>query len=72
MKPRAAAQKKFTLVWRCHQLLSESLANGHLLRVSQQSLLSANTKDDSEVKRRTVYRSHAIYLRAEEFSESLS
>ena len=33
-------QKCFKLVWRCHQLLSGFLANGHLPRVSRQLRLS--------------------------------
>ena len=40
-------QKSFRLVWRCHQLLSGFLANGHLPRMS---CLSANDKEDNEVK----------------------
>ena len=42
------------LVWRCHQLLSRLLVNGHLPRVSRQS---ANDKDDNEMLSGPVYRS---------------
>ena len=50
-------QKSFKLVWRCHQLLTGSLANGHLPRVSR---LSANVKDDNEVIPGAVPRSHGF------------
>ena len=35
MEPWAAAKQSFTLVWRWHQLLSWSLLNGYLFRVSR-------------------------------------
>ena len=43
------AAKIFKLVWRCQQILSGFVANGHLYRVSRQSRLSVNDKDDYEI-----------------------
>jgi hypothetical protein len=59
-------QKDFMLVRRCHQLLSGFLVNVHLLRVSFQSLLSANDKGDNNVKPGAVHRSPDISLRLSE------
>ena len=42
MEPWVAAKESFKLVWRCHQLPSEFLAQCHLPRASRQSHLSAN------------------------------
>ena len=42
-------KKLSKLVWRCHQLLSEFLAKGHLPRVSLQPHLLANDKGDNEM-----------------------
>ena len=58
-------QKSFKLLWRCHKLLSEFKANGYLPRVSRQSRLSANDKDDYEMIPGSVHRSTGIYLTAE-------
>ena len=49
-----------------HQLLSRFLANGQFLRVSRQSLLSANDKGDYEMIPRAVHISPDIYLTNEE------
>ena len=38
------AKRRFTLLWRCHRLLSVFLANGHLPRVSRQSRIRGNNK----------------------------
>ena len=57
--------KSFKLVWRCHQFLSEFLANGHLPRVLRQS---TNDKSD-EMILEAVHRSPGIYLTAEENPE---
>jgi hypothetical protein len=54
-------QKSFKVVWRCHQLLSGFLVNGHLPQVLHQS---ANNKGD-EMILQTVHRS-GIFLTAEE------
>jgi hypothetical protein len=59
-------QKNFKLAWRCHQLLSGFLVNGHLPRVSYQSRPSANDMGDNEVILGAVHRSPGIYLTAEE------
>ena len=56
-------RKCFTLVWRCHQLLSGFLAKGHLLQVSRQS---ANDKGDNEMILGTVHRCPGICLTGEE------
>ena len=50
------------LVWRCQNPLSGLLANGHLLRVSFLSSLSA----DNDVISGAVHRSHGICLMADE------
>ena len=42
------AQKSFKPMWRCHQLVSGFLANGHLPRVLCQSL-SANNRGNNEM-----------------------
>ena len=57
--------KHFKAVWRCQQLLSVFLANGHFARVSHQSSLSANDKDDEMISG-AVHRSPGIYLKTEE------
>ena len=59
-------QKTFKLVWRCYQLLSGFLVNGHLLRVPCQSGLLANDKDVNEMIPGAVYTSPGIYIAAEE------
>ena len=59
-------QKSFQLVWRCHQLLSEFLAKGHLSRLLRQPRLSANDKGDNEMIPGAVYISPDIYLTPEE------
>ena len=59
-------EKSFKLVWRCHHILSRFLANGHLPRVSRQSLLSSNVKGDNKIKSGAVHRSSGIYFWAEE------
>ena len=46
--------KSLMLLWRCHHLQSDFLANGHLSRVSRQS---DNDKDGNEVKPGAVHRS---------------
>ena len=53
-------------MWRCHQLLSGFLANGHLPRVSPQSRLSASDKGDNEIIPGAVHIYPGIYLTAEE------
>ena len=53
-------------MWRCHQLLSGFLAKGHLPRVSRQSRLSANDKNDNEKTLGTVHRFRGICLTAGE------
>ena len=58
-------QKSVKLVWRCHQLLSEGLGNGHLSRVSRQS---ANDKGGNEKTQEAVHMSPGIYLTAYENS----
>ena len=60
------AKKEFKLVWRYPKLLSGFLANDHLSRVSRQSHLSANDKDDNEMIPGAVHRSPDICLTAEE------
>ena len=65
-------KKSIMLVCRCHQLLSGLLANGHLLQVSRQSLLSANDKSDNKTKPGAVYRSPGICLTAKENLRKLS
>ena len=45
----SCGQKSFKLAWLCHQLLSRILAKCHLSRMSHQSCLSANDKDDNEM-----------------------
>ena len=57
----AAAKKSFGLVWRCYQLLSGFLVNGHL---PQGSCPSANDKGDNEMILGFVHRSD-IYLTGE-------
>ena len=64
MEPWAAAKKSFKLVWRFHQLLSELLAKGHLLRVPSLSCLSANDKGDNKMIPGAVHRSLAFTLGA--------
>ena len=59
-------QRSFKLTWRCHQLLSGFLVNGHLLRVPCQSGLLANDKDVNEMIPGAVYTSPGIYIAAEE------
>ena len=59
-------QKSCKLVWRCHQLISEFLAKGHLPRMCHQSRLRANDKGDNEKIPGAVHRSPGIYLTAEE------
>jgi hypothetical protein len=44
-----AVIKKALIVWRCHQLHSGFLPNGHLNKVSRQSHLSANDKGHNEM-----------------------
>ena len=66
MEPLAAAKNASKLGWRCHQILSGFLANGHLPRVSRQSRLSANDKGDNEIIPGAVHRAPDIYLTAEE------
>ena len=68
---QTGAKKSFKLVWRCHHLLSGFLANGHLLRMSRQSRLSANDKGDNEVIPGIVNRSPGYYLIAGEDPERL-
>ena len=52
-------KKNIMFVWRCHQLMSGFLANGHLPR---QLRLSDSDKADNEAKpvRRVVYRYSGI------------
>jgi hypothetical protein len=58
--------KSFKLVWRCHPLLSEFLANGRLpLHISDVS----PDKSNNEVKLGAVHRSPGIYLTTEENTE---
>jgi hypothetical protein len=64
----SCGQKSFRLVKRCHQLLSEFLANGHLPQESRQSRLSANLKRDNELKPGSMHRSLGIYLMVDENS----
>ena len=64
MEEWAKVKNSFRLVWRCHQLLFGFIANGHLLRLSHRSRLSAN--DDDEMIPEAVHRSPDIYLIAEE------
>ena len=45
MEPWAVTKKSFTLVSRCHQLLSEFLAHGHFSGVSGQSHLHITTNN---------------------------
>ena len=52
-------------MWRCHQILSEFLAKGHLLRVSHQSHLSSNDMGDEMIPQ-AVYWYPDIYLTVEE------
>ena len=54
-------QQSFTLVWRCHQLLSRVLARGHLPLVSPQSRLSANDKGDNEMSPGALYLTITYY-----------
>ena len=56
---KSCSQKSFTLVSRCHQLLSGILAEGHLPRVSRQS---ANDKDDNEMITGSVISWHLPYI----------
>ena len=51
MKAKLAIMPKRlpTFFWRCHQLLSGTLAKGHLSRVSCQSRLSVTGKGDDEI-----------------------
>ena len=60
-------QKNFTLLYRCHQLLSGFLAKAQMTRVSSQSLLYANNKGDNEMIPQAVHRS-GICLTAEDIS----
>ena len=41
-------------MWRCHQLLSGVLGNGHLPRVQRQSRLSASDKGENDIIQRTL------------------
>ena len=54
------------LVWRYHQVLSGFLANDLLSQVSSQSRLSANDKDDNEIKTEALHTSLDIYLTVDE------
>ena len=65
-------QEKFIPMWWCHYLQSGFLANGHLLRVSRPSHLSANDKRDEDVKLRALHRSPGIYLRLKKTPENFS
>ena len=65
-------QKSLMLVWLYHKLLSGLLANGYLPRVSCQSHLSINDKDEIKVKPGALHRSPGIYPIAEETPENLS
>ena len=58
--------RQIKLVWWFHQLLSGFLANGHLPRVSRQSRLSANDKDNNEMIPEAVQISAGICVTAEE------
>ena len=60
------AKKSFKLMWRCHQLLSGFLANGHLPRVSRQSCLLTNDKSENEMIPGAVHIFPGIYLTAGE------
>jgi hypothetical protein len=60
--------KSLMLVWQCHQLLPEFVAKGHLSRMSCQSHLSVNGKDENEMIPGAVHRYHGICLMAEEKS----
>ena len=62
-------KKKLMLVWRYYKLLSGCLANGHFPRVSRQSRLSANNKDDNEMKPAAEHRLSGIYFKAEQNSQ---
>ena len=55
-------QNSFTLVWRCHQLLSGFLAKGHVTSVAS----IANDKSDNEMTPGAVHRFSGICLTAEE------
>jgi hypothetical protein len=48
------------LVLRCHQILSEFLAKNHLPRMSYQSRLSANDKDENEINLMLMLRCHQL------------
>ena len=65
MEPWAEEKKSLKQVWRCHQLLSASLANVHLPRVSYQSRLSSDDKGNNEIIPEAVRGSSDIYLTAE-------
>ena len=62
----SCGKKIFMLLYRCHQILSGFLAKGHFPRVSYQSRLSANDKDDSKMISGAEHRSPGICLIAEE------
>ena len=62
-------QKSFQ---QCHQILSGVVANGHLPRVSRQSLPSANDWGDNEMVPGAMHRSPGIYLIAEKTPPSIS
>ena len=59
-------QKSLMLVWWCHQLLPEFLAEGSLPQVPRQSRLSANDKGYIEMTLGAVIRYTGICLKAEE------
>ena len=59
-------------VWWYHQLLSGYLANDNLPRMSRQSRLLANDKDENEIIPGAVPRSPGIYLTADENPDNTS
>ena len=60
------SHKSVKLRWRCRQLLSAFLANGHLAGMSHQSRRLTNDKGDNDMRPGAMHSSPGIYLTSKE------